>query len=215
MSWDPGDLGAHALGLLDGPEARALEQHLAGCAACRREFAELRRTAAALGTVPPEAFLDGPASDLVVARAVRRVRAESGAARRRRGLALAAAAVVMAVALLGGGVLLGRSLPDGVAEGTRTLAAQQGTVALSAAVEPANGWVRVAATVRGIPAGKRCTIVVIGADGTENVAGSWLSGAAAVQRPATIDGSAIVDPAEVIGVAIRDETGTDLVIARA
>ncbi len=214
MSWDPGDLGAHALGLLDGAEARALDQHLAGCAACRREFAELRRTARALETVPPETFLDGPASDLVVARAVRRVRAEGGAARRRRALALVAAAVVMAVALLGGGVLLGRALPDPAAEGTRTLAAQQGAVALIADVEPANGWVRVAATVRGIPAGKRCTIVVIASDGSESVAGSWLTGAAAVERPATIDGSAIVDPAQVVAVAIRDETGADLVTAR-
>ncbi len=214
MSWDPGDLGAHALGLLDGAEARALDQHLAGCAACRREFAELRRTARALETVPPETFLDGPASDLVVARAVRRVRAEGGAARRRRGLALVAAAVVMAVALLGGGVLLGRALPDPAAEGTRTLAAQQGAVALIADVEPAGGWVRVAATVRGIPAGKRCTIVVIASDGSESVAGSWLTGAAAVERPATIDGSAIVDPAQVVAVAIRDETGADLVTAR-
>jgi hypothetical protein len=214
VSWDPGDLGAHALGLLDGAEARALDQHLAGCAACRREFAELRRTARALETVPPETFLDGPASDLVVARAVRRVRAEGGAARRRRALALVAAAVVMAVALLGGGVLLGRALPDPAAEGTRTLAAQQGAVALIADVEPANGWVRVAATVRGIPAGKRCTIVVIASDGSESVAGSWLTGAAAVERPATIDGSAIVDPAQVVAVAIRDETGADLVTAR-
>jgi hypothetical protein len=218
MSWESGDLGAHALGLLEGAEARAVEQHLAGCAACRREFAELRRTARALETVPPEAFLDGPASDLVVARAVRRVRAESDAAHRRRGLALVAAAVVMAIALLGGGVLLGRGLPDPAAEGTRTLAAQQGAVALSAEVEPANGWVRVAATVRGIPAGKRCTIIVVGRDGAERTAGSWLTGP---PRPdadgegAAVDGSAIVDPADVVAVVIRDEGGTDLVTARA
>jgi len=111
-------------------------------------------------------------------------------------------------------VLLGRALPDAAAEGTRTLAAQQGAVALTAAVEPVNGWVRVAATVRGIPAGKRCTIIVIGSDGSENVAGSWLTGAAGVEGGATIDGSAIVDPAEVVGVAIRDEGGADLVTAR-
>jgi hypothetical protein len=182
MSWDPGDLGAHALGLLDGAEARALDQHLAGCAACRREFAELRRTARALESVPPESFLDGPASDLGG-----RPRGAAGAGGERRGppaarLALVAAAVVMAVALLGGGVLLGRALPDAAAEGTRTLAAQQGAVALTARWSPANGWVRVAATVRGIPAGKRCTIVVIASDGSESVAGSWLTGAAGVEQ---------------------------------
>ncbi len=216
MSWESGDLGAHALGLLEGAEARAVEQHLAGCAACRREFAELLRTARALETVPPEAFLDGPASDLVVARAVRRVRAERDAAHRRRGLALVVAAVVMAVALLGGGVLLGRGLSDPVPDGTRTLAAQQGAVTLSAAVEPANGWVRVAATVQGIPAGERCTIVVLGRDGSERPAGSWLTGPPRADgEGAAVEGSAIVDPADVIGVAIRNEGGTDLVVARA
>ena len=42
---DPGELSAHALGLLGGAQARAVEQHLTDCAACRREWSELRETA--------------------------------------------------------------------------------------------------------------------------------------------------------------------------
>jgi anti-sigma factor RsiW len=216
---DPGDLGALALGLLDDAEARAVEQRIAGCPDCRGEFAALHETAAALRTVPPEMFLDGPPeSDLLVARAARRVRAESGAARRRRGIALVAAAAVAAAALLGGGALLGRALPppsSTVAAGAVTLQGTAGGIAMSATVSPAMGWVRVATTVRGIPAGKRCTILVIGRDGSENVAGSWLASPRGQVDGTTVEGAAIVDPAEVFAVAIRDETGTDLITLRA
>lgn len=42
------DLALYALGALSGDELRALEQHLAGCAACRRELEQLRGDAALL-----------------------------------------------------------------------------------------------------------------------------------------------------------------------
>ena len=216
---DPGDLGALALGLLDVDEARDVEERIAGCAACRREYAGLRDTAAALESVPPEMFLDGPAeSDLLVARAARRVRAESGGRRRRRTLALVAAAAIAAAALLGGGVVLGRTAaaPSSTsAAGALVLRGAEGGVTMTATVSPATGWVRVATDVRGIPAGRRCTILVIGADGSENVAGSWLSSARGEVDGTTVDGSAIVDPARVLAVVIRDETGTDLITLRA
>jgi anti-sigma-K factor RskA len=41
-------LAAHALGALDAQEARRVEEHLEGCAECRREMAEWRDTASAL-----------------------------------------------------------------------------------------------------------------------------------------------------------------------
>ncbi|QJY48758.1 anti-sigma factor family protein [Pseudonocardia broussonetiae] len=215
---DRGDLGAHALGLLDDHEARAMDAHLAGCADCRREFASLSRTALALRDVPPEVFLDGPPdSDLLLARTVRAVRAERGGARRRRRLALVAAAVAVAVALVGGGAVLGQALAPGsttVAAGARTLEGTAGTIVASATVTPAAGWVRVATTVRGIPAGKRCTIIVVGRDGTENVAGSWLVSPAWEVEGGTVQGSAIIDPEDVLAVAIRDEGGTDLITLR-
>lgn len=208
---DPDGLGAHALGLLGGATARAVEEHLAGCAGCRTEFASLRATVLALEQVPPEMFLDGPPdSDLVVRRAARAVRAEAGGPRRRRRFAAVAAAVAVGVALLGGGALLGRGTVGStvVAEGARTVQATSGEVSLTATITPAAGWVRVATSVTGIDAGTRCTIVVIGRDGTENVAGSWLASA---PGGAVVDGAAIVDPTEVVGVAIRDAGGTDLV----
>lgn len=42
------DLALHALGVLQGPEKRALEQHLDECASCRSELSELQADAALL-----------------------------------------------------------------------------------------------------------------------------------------------------------------------
>ncbi len=211
---DRGDLAAHALGMLDGAEARAVEALLNVDENARREWAALHETARALRGVPPEMFLDGPPdSDLLVRRTVRAVRARSGGARRQRRFALVAAAAVTAAALLGGGVLVGRGLaPDPisvVAAGSRTVEGSEGPVTMTATITPAAGWVRVAAAVRGIEPGRRCTIIVLGRDGTEHVAGSWLVGSGG--GGAAVEGSTIVDPDAVVGVAIRDEVGTDLI----
>ena len=108
---DPGELSAHALGLLGGAQARAVEQHLAGCAACRREWSELRETAAVLDSVPPEMFLDGPPGQRPGAAAHAApdpVRDRRRRNRRRFGLAVAAA--VVAAALLGAGAYVGQQL---------------------------------------------------------------------------------------------------------
>ncbi|WP_141276535.1 anti-sigma factor family protein [Pseudonocardia hydrocarbonoxydans] len=214
MLHDRGDLGAHALGLLDADEARALDAHLRTCSDCRHEWESLRRTADALRALPPEVFLDGPPdSELLLRRTVRAVRAEGGGARRRTRLALAAAAAAVAVALVGGGAVLGRALDPSttVSAGSRTVEGTAGPIVMSATVTPAAGWVRVATTVRGIAAGKRCTIVVVGRDGTENVAGSWLVSPAWEVDGGTVQGSTIIDPDDVVAVAIRDESGTDLI----
>lgn len=213
---DPGDLAAHAMGLLDGAEARAVQAWIDRDPGARREWAALRETADALTELPPEMFLDGPPdSDLLVRRTVRAVRAESGGTRRRRRFALVAAAVAVAAALLGGGAVLGRALtPDPgtvVAAGARTAEGAAGPIVMSTTVTPAAGWVRVSATVRGIEAGKRCTIIVVGRDGTENVAGSWLVSPTWQVEGGTVQGSTIIDPDDVLAVAIRDEGGTDLI----
>jgi hypothetical protein len=75
---DRAALGAYALGALDPDEARAVDEHLAGCADCRAEVAELNELHAMLGEVPPEAFLDGPPEDgdLLLQRTLRQVRSE-------------------------------------------------------------------------------------------------------------------------------------------
>jgi hypothetical protein len=127
-------LGGYVLGVLDDDEVRSIRDHLAGCAECRTEVAELEAMRELLGEVPPEAFLDGPpeGGDLLLQRTLRRVRAEAAApdqasdrsARRARAtrpagrqrFALAAASVV-AVAVAAAGFVVGRTTaPGGLAQ---------------------------------------------------------------------------------------------------
>ncbi|MEU4745993.1 zf-HC2 domain-containing protein, partial [Actinosynnema sp. NPDC023658] len=72
---DPQLLGAYVLGVLDEPEARAVEDHLASCPRCRAELADLRVMEEAMGDVPAEALLDGPpeGGDLLLQRTLRQV----------------------------------------------------------------------------------------------------------------------------------------------
>jgi anti-sigma factor RsiW len=218
---NPEELGAHALGLLDPAQSRAVEQHLAGCPACRREWEELRGMVDLLDDVPPEAFLDGPPdADFMLQRTVRQVRAEA-AARRRRGrfLFVAAAAAVIAV-VLGGGVMIGRQTappPPAVAAapGAVQLAGDGAPgVSMTATLTPAAGWVRLTTSVKGIPAGERCYIVVVAQDGTREIAGGWLVSPSGWRDGVTLDGSALVPLDQVAEVVIQNEEGREFATAR-
>jgi anti-sigma factor RsiW len=211
-------LGAYALGVLDGDEWQAVRTHLDDCAACRREVDDLRELEAALGGIPPEAFLDGPPPDgeILLGRTLQQVRRERGRQDTRRRLLWAAAAVVIGSGVLAGGTVAGlelasrRSAASGVAAaGDRTGAATDGATGatMSVAVRPAAGWVRVHAEVGGVPAGEQCRLYVMARDGSRREAGSWLAGAGET----TVDGAALLDPAEVTAVRVETFAGQPLV----
>jgi hypothetical protein len=80
-------------------------------------------------------------------------------------------------------------------------------VVMTARLTPATGWVRLSATVQGIPAGERCRIIVVSRDGSRTVAGSWLVPQAGWREPVTLDGSAIVPPDQVASVVVENEAG--------
>jgi Putative zinc-finger len=220
------DLGVYALGGLSDAEMADVDAHVAGCETCRAQLAELSGIADRLGEVPPEFFLEGPpeGGDLLVRRAVSRVRAERRSALTRRRVLTAAAAAVAAVALIGAGAVAGRqSAPAPVASGpsstpvagTRTATATDpGTGAtVSAQVVPAAGWVRVSATVTGIPAGQKCRIVVVGTGGDRQIAGSWVVSAKGEKDGTTLSGSALVAPAQVAAVLVENFDGRRFVSA--
>jgi anti-sigma factor RsiW len=218
---DPEELGAHALGLLDAAQSRAVEEHLAGCPACRREWEELRGMVDLLDDVPPEAFLDGPPdADLVLQRAVRQIRAEAGAQRRKRRFLLVGAAAAMVAVVLTGGVLIGRETapppPAVVAAPNAVQLSGDGApgVSMTATLTPAAGWVRLSTWVQGIPAGERCNIVVVARDGTRKTAGSWLVSPTGARDGTTIDGSALVPLDQVAEVVIENEAGREFATAR-
>jgi anti-sigma factor RsiW len=222
---DPVELGALALGLLDPGRTRAVEEHLATCPACRRELEDLTAVTDLLGEVPPEALLEGPPEgDLVLRRTLRQIRSESAQKRRRQLLPRLASAAAAVALLLAGGVAVGRATaPEPVV--VATAAPQDGGVTLrgdgepgvsmAAVVSPAAGWVRVSTTVRGIPAGERCRVVVLTRDGRREVAASWLTSARGQTDGTQVAGAAIVPPDQVAGVAVENEAGREFVVLRA
>jgi anti-sigma factor RsiW len=219
-------LGALALGLLDPDRTRAVEQHLAACAACRRDLEDLTAVTHLLGEVPPEAMLDGPPDgDLVLRRTLRQIRAEAAADRRRRLVPRVAAAAAAVAVALGGGVAVGRATapepvvvaaPAAPAAGAVTLRGDGPSgVTMAAVVSPAAGWVRVSTTVRGIPRNERCQLVVLARDGHRAVAAEWLSSARGETEGTQLAGAAIVAPDQVAGVAVQNEAGREFVVLRA
>ncbi|MFJ2932975.1 zf-HC2 domain-containing protein [Streptomyces sp. NPDC087219] len=227
-------LGPYVLGVLDEADTRRLEAHVNDCAACRQEVSALREMEAALGEVPPEAFLDGPpqGGDLLLQRTLRQMRGESATARTRRGglIGLAAAAALAGVfwagtATSGAGdpVALpptppptSTTAPATPPPGTRVASATDATsgARMTVRVTPAAAWVRVHAAVTGLPPGERCKLVVVGRDGTRTTAGSWVVGEApggGEGKGASLDGSAAVDPADVRAVVVENEAGKTFV----
>jgi hypothetical protein len=213
------DVDGYVAGALDKTETRRVEEHLAECADCREDVASLREMQEFLGELPPEIALDGRPedADLVLQRTLRQAHTEADRARRRRGLLTTAAAVVVAAGVLAAGFVIGRSGEDTpVAAPTPTQAA--GTkfasatdpatgASITVAVAPAPGWVRLNAAVTGIPQGERCRLVVVSKNGSETLAGSWLVSEKGAGEGTTLDGSALVDPADVATVRVENTDG--------
>ena len=231
---DSEELTAYVLGVLGEQEVRAVDEHIASCDQCRDELAELREMEQALGEVPPEAFIDGPpeGGDLLLQRTLRQARAERAGRERRRYAAIGAVAAAAAGVLLYGGVLIGQnddSQAPPVALPTASVSTAPAGIKVGSAVDPVTkagmtvkvtpvgqtaDWVRVNASVTGIPAGQRCHLVVVAKDGTKEIAGSWIVGADKGQgKPANLDGSAAVAPGDVASVLVENADGKKYVSA--
>ena len=222
------DMAGYLMEMLTPDEKQAADEHLAGCAACREEIESLQEWSSALREIPDEMLMDGPPedADLVLQRALRQVRQEAGGGRMRRIAILATAAAAIVVVAVGTGVIVGRGTADtgtpqaqgspsatSVAPGTQFVAAADpGTGArIQATITPAMGWVRLSATVGGIPAGEKCRIEVVGKDGSAILAGSWLVSPAGEANGTTLNGSALIEPAEVASVRVVNTAGKQFV----
>jgi predicted anti-sigma-YlaC factor YlaD len=218
------DIAGYLMEMLTPEEKQQADEHLSRCPECRTEVDSMQDWADALRNVPEEMLLDGPPddADLLLQRTLRQVRQEAAAKRFRRTAMLASVAAAVLVVAIGGGVIVGRS----TAPSTPLAGASSSTVAgavtssgtdaatgasMRVTVVPAAGWVRVNATVAGVPAGERCTLQVVARDGTSVPAGSWLVSPAGAAKGTTLDGSALIDPAQVQAVRVVDETGKQYV----
>jgi anti-sigma factor RsiW len=222
---DHADIAGYLMETLTPEEKLRVEEHLAGCDECRAEVDSLREWTAALEAVPEAMLLDGPPddADLLLQRTLREIRAESSGRRHRRTAMLTSVAAALIVVAVAGGAVFGRTTaPDrplaqptatpqaSTLPGTRLASATDPATGarISVAVVPAAGWVRVSATVGGIPPGERCELQVVGRDGVAAVAGSWLvSGTAGT----TVNGSALIDPAQVAAVRVVTTGGKQYV----
>ena len=177
-------LGAYALGHLTGDEAAAVERHVAGCASCVADLAEVAPLATRLRAVDwhrvaaasqPDAALGDRIVDAV--RTERRARAASDL-RQRAGAALAAAAAVVAVC--GVGVVAGRgsaprvaAAPQGPFEPVAVRAAVPG-IAASAGVVPHTWGVEIKLKAAGFAKGAPYAVYVTPADGRRRTAGAFV-----------------------------------------
>jgi hypothetical protein len=84
---------------------------------------------------------------------------------------------------------------------------------LTVAVVPAAGWVKISAAVTGIPEGQRCRLMVVSRDGSRMQAGGWLVSAKGAAEGTTLEGSALIDPANVAAVVVENTGGQQFVKA--
>jgi hypothetical protein len=225
-------LGAYVLGALDDQEQRTVAAHLESCAECRAQVDELNDLRDVLGEVPPETFLDGPpeGGDLVLQRTLRQVRAEKESGRRNRNLLIGAAAAVAVALALGGGVVLGQtnrsttvallpppltSSPSPVVPGTRHMSGVSGGMRINVTITPAVGWVRLNASVTGLPVGQKCKLIVVSKTGRTEVAGSWLVSRKAAANGTNLDGAVLIPMDQVQSVEVRNFDGHQFVSASA
>lgn len=100
-------------------------------------------------------------------------------------------------------------LPEGTRIGSFT--DPETRAAMTVRVIPAAGWVRVDAAVSGVPEGEECRLWVVAADGTRQLAGSWLVSAQGAAEGTSLDGSALVPPNEVSAVEVENVDGDHFV----
>ncbi|MER6958728.1 zf-HC2 domain-containing protein [Streptomyces sp. NPDC000618] len=223
-------LGAYVLGTLDNDERATLEEHTADCEACRMELAALRDMEAALGEVPPEAFLEGPPEDgeLMLQRTLREVRAEQSKGRRRRFVTVGVGVAASSAALFFGGLMVGHSgstatvassPPPSPAAGVLVASAVDATTKASMRVQltPFDDYVKINAAVTGVPGGVRCRLVVVSTDGRRETALSWViprNGAQSKLPPVgqgKLEGAAAIDAQQVKEVVVENDLGNKLV----
>jgi anti-sigma factor RsiW len=232
---DPSRLGAYSLGALEPDEVREIDEHLAGCAECRQELAELDELKEFLGEVPPEAFLDGPPADgdLLLQRTLREVRstaaAEVAAAeaataappaapprKKRSTWYLVAAAVVLIAGALGGGVAIGRqtvSDPNAPVAGSKQVTATDAVTQakMATTVEPRAGWSWIMVDIAGLKAGAECQMLVTDKAGNTFVAGSWVVSPKAAREGSRFGGGVLVPIDQVRSVEIKTLQGEHVV----
>lgn len=196
-------LGAYVLGALDAAERTDVERHLAECAPCRDELAELAGLPGLLGKVPEEELADAPRpAPALLERTLRRLRARRIRVRRALG------AVAAALVLVAGGVVAAVTVGGGGA--AVTASATHGPVHASAALTPHDWGTAIELTVSGVPSGDHCRMEVAASDGSHETIGSWRAGYHG-DGEIRVHASTDISRADLRTVSISNAEGTGLV----
>jgi hypothetical protein len=195
------DLGAYVLGALEPADARRVEGHVRGCAACAAELAEFRTLPPLLDRVRPGDLDDAsvaPSPDLF-----ERMAAAAAADRSRRPLRsrLLVAAAVIAVLVAGGTTWA-------LLSGEQTHSVVAGEVRMTVTVTAQDEGTALDVDVAGVPARTECTLVVVDEDGASHRAGEW---SATYAGKASFTGWSDVDRSDVADVVLLAADGTELV----
>ncbi|MFG3097788.1 zf-HC2 domain-containing protein [Streptomyces sp. NPDC048202] len=203
-------VGAYALGVLDEAETFRFEDHLAECPRCAHDATEFGPTARQLMLYREATPAFVPALAQPGPRLLDRLLGEITVrhrARRRRVLYGLAASVVLAVAGPAVMAFAGHGQP---------------AARITAATDPGTGvWARVTTEgerwgsglrleVRDSAGPHSCRLIVVGRDGSEQVAGGWTVGAHDEGTTATTSGSSM-DPDDIDHYEVRTDKGARLV----
>jgi predicted anti-sigma-YlaC factor YlaD len=195
-------LGVYLLDALEPAERAVVDAHLATCALCRAELAELAGLPQLLDTIglediTPEAV--APSEDLF-ARVAARARAEDAAPEstraRHRWIVAAAAALVLVV----GGATAAVTLHNGA---DRHSSVGKGPVHMQVTLASQATGTGLSVTVSGLPTDEHCKLIAIAKDGTRDVAGRW---DATYQGEANVTGSTSI-PRERLAKLVLFGTG--------
>ncbi|UVJ39131.1 zf-HC2 domain-containing protein [Arthrobacter sp. CJ23] len=205
-------LGAYLLGGLEAAEARAFEDHLAGCAECRRELEELESLPALLDAVPapdavaltagrpavdPSPLLVEPAETLKH-KVLDELAARRRTSRRRRSAVMAGvAAACLALGFLAGPLLNQPPKPDA------SYSVQAGSgLQLTVGMVKKTWGTELEVDGRSMPLEGTLYLWVKGRDGAEELACGWT---ATPSGRIKVTGATPVQLAGIAGVELRDE----------
>jgi hypothetical protein len=173
------DVGAYSMGLLEEQDRRSFEDHLAGCASCSAELAELSPMAALLKGVEPASAAGQQADGTNVTQLISR-RATRQRQRQRWQAAVGAAAGIV---LIGGGIGIGVAASQHAGPGAPAVAIPG---QLHSAVDPGTGvtgtvgllakaWgTQVTLDLSKVHGPVECQLVAVSRTGERRVVMSWL-----------------------------------------
>ena len=208
-------LGAYVVGALDDADRAEVEDHLAECSECRAELASLAILPNALhllrgagGAIDPMGE-GGPAGSVLERTMARLKRVRR---RRRLRLRLVAAIAALSIAALGTTVAVlvaSRPASSSSASAVLSLSGHDPGSGVTASVELySQPWgASTHLRVSGVSPGDRCELVVVGRDGSQEVAATWSVGYSGAVE---LDGATGFAPGEISSLVIVTVSGVRL-----